>query len=72
MDVLPCTIVLGLKALLKVGAVAAVTVSVAEAVPLEPWLEVSAPEVFAAAPTVVEVTSIETVQVDVAATEPPV
>ena len=50
---------------------AAVTVKVAAAVPLLPRDEVRAPLVFAAAPTVVDVTLTCTVQVVPAATVPP-
>ena len=70
-DVAPCSIDVGENAFENVGAGAAVTVKVAAAVPLLPRDEVRAPLVFAAAPTVVDVTLTCTVQVAPAATVPP-
>ena len=68
----PVRIVSGAKTLAKPGTGAAVTVKLAVAVPELPWLVVRSPVVFAARPTVAEVTSTCAVQLLDALTVPPV
>lgn len=70
-DVAPCSMDAGVKALANPGADAAVTVSVSVAVPLVPDEELSAADTFTALPTSTAVTSTEIVQLPPAATVPP-